>query len=119
MRSAETVHAFRYGCARVPLNCILTMMCNHAIVILLLAVAEGKATLRSDLSAVYGVSGKSDTMTHIGIILLFLFDIAITLPENLNAKNLESGQRPVHRRCLIGVLHSCSFPHRFFTVNNN
>ena len=55
---------------------------------MLLAVAEDRATLRSDLSAVYGVSGKSDTMTHIGIILLFLFSTAITLPENLNALNL-------------------------------
>ena len=62
---------------------------------LLLAVAEDSATLRSDMSAAYGIWRESDVV----IIALFLHcTIPITLPENQNAINLGSGQSPVSRR---------------------
>jgi len=65
---------------------------------LLLAVTEDSATLRSDMSAVYGVGGESDA---IDIALLFFISLhhpASLALENLKAKNLGSGQSPVSRR---------------------
>lgn len=44
----------------------------HGIIIVLLAVAEDRATLGSDLSAVYGIGGKSDTMPHMGSLFFFV-----------------------------------------------
>ena len=73
----------------------------------LLAISEDSATLRSDMSAVYGVWQESDVVS---IALFFCYTIPITLLENRNAQNLGSGQSPVSRRLLPQV--SCK-PFRF------
>lgn len=67
---------------------------------MLLAVVEDSATLRSDTSAVYGFSGKSDTMRMCaGLLFFFAFKHKQSLfPENLNALNLGFGQSPMSRR---------------------
>ena len=77
------------------------------IINLLLAISEDSATLRSDMSAVYGVWQESDVVS---IALFFCCTIPITLLENQNALNLGSGQSPVSRRLLPQV--SCK-PFRF------
>ena len=48
----------------------------------LLAISEDSATLRSDMSAVYGVWQESDVVS---IALFFCCTIPITLLENRNA----------------------------------
>ena len=73
----------------------------------LLAISEDSATLRSDMSAVYGVWQESDVVS---IALFFCCTITITLLENQNARNLGSGQSPVSRRLLPQI--SCK-PVRF------
>lgn len=50
---------------------MLTEVMFRGIIILLLAVAEDRATVRTDLNAVYGVGEKSDTM-HMGCRSSFL-----------------------------------------------
>ena len=75
---------------------------------LLLAVAEDSATLRSDMSAVYGVWQESDVVSV--ALSFFRCTIPITLLENRNAQNLGSGQSPVSRRLLPQI--SCK-PFRF------
>ena len=78
-----------------------------AIMDVLLAISEDSATLRSDMSAVYGVWQESDVVS---IALFFCCTITITLLENQNALNLGSGQSPVSRRLLSQI--SCK-PFRF------
>ena len=56
---------------------------------LLLAVTEDSATLRSDMSAVYGVGGESDA-TDIALFFVALHHPASRSLENLKAKNLRS-----------------------------
>ena len=112
---------------------------------LLLAVAEDSATLRSDMSAVYGVGGESDATD---IALFFVTAItakrrwlrgrnasiasrqsglrpslnALHHPtslslENLKAENLGSGQCPVSRRLLL--VQALALPHGLLTVNED
>ena len=64
---------------------------------MLLAVTEDSATLRSDMSAVYGVGGESDA-TDIALFFVALHHPASLSLENLKAKNRGSGQSPVSRR---------------------
>ena len=63
---------------------------------MLLTVTEDSATLRSDMSAVYGVCGESDA-NHIALFFALHHPISLSL-ENLKAINLGSGQSPVSRR---------------------
>lgn len=49
----------------------------YGIIIMLLAVTEDRATQECDLSAVYGVSGKSDAMD---VVALLFFVVVRTLP---------------------------------------
>ena len=65
---------------------------------MLLAVTEDSATLRSDMSAVYGVGGESDATDIALSFFIALHHPASLSPENLKAKNLGSGQSPVSRR---------------------
>ena len=64
---------------------------------MLLAVTEDSATLRSDMSAVYGVGGESDAI-DIALFFVALHHPASLSLENLKAKNLGSGQSLVSRR---------------------
>ena len=48
---------------------------------MLLAVTEDRATLRSDPSAVYGVSGKSDAMDVVALLFCFFVHILPLFPE--------------------------------------
>ena len=45
----------------------------YGIIIMLLAVTEDRATQECDLSAVYGVSGKSDAMDVVALLFCFLY----------------------------------------------
>ena len=49
---------------------------------MLLAVTEDRATLRSDPSGVYGVSGKSDAMDVVALLFCFIVHILPLFPEN-------------------------------------
>jgi len=66
-----------------------------------LAVTEDSATVRTDTSAGYGVSGKSDAMDGVALLFCSVVRILPLFPETLKALNLGYGQSPMHRRCLI------------------
>ena len=68
------------------------------------------------MSAVYGVGVESDAAD----IALFLYCVApsrITLPGNLKAINLGSGQSPVSRRLLLVL--ALALPHGLLTINED
>ena len=75
---------------------------------MLLAVTEDSATLRSDMSAVYGVGGESDAI-DIALFFVALHHPASLSLEILKAKNLGSGQSPMHRRCLTHQISDTPF----------
>ena len=101
MPSAETVHPRRRSCT-------LTRDEKYGIIIMLLAVTEDRATLRSDPSAVYGVSGKSDAMDVVALLFCILYTIT-TLPGNPNALNSGFGQSSMSRRLLTHQISDTPF----------
>ena len=78
----------------------------YGIMVMLLAVTEDRATQECDLSAVYGVSEKSDAMDVVA--LLFCTHIT-TLPGNPNALNSGFGQSPMSRRLLTHQISDTPF----------
>ena len=86
---------------------------------MLLAVTEDSATLRSDMSAVYGVGGESDATD---IALSFFCCVApsrITLPGKPQSEKPRVRAEPGEPKALSGILQALAFTHGFLTSDDD
>ena len=89
----------------------------YGIINMLLAVTEDRATQECDLSAVYGVSGKSDAMDMVALLFLYTYYHSSRKPQCVKLRVRAEPDEP-KAPYASDFRHSFPLAHRFLAIDH-